>query len=79
MTVWYLEALAGVAASLSILMAMVWAVQPRAGNSGRVDTIWTFPVGLAGAASALWPWLGAHIAERSPAFFPLSPHKGGVT
>jgi steroid 5-alpha reductase family enzyme len=55
MTILYLEALAGIALALSILMAMAWAVQQRSGNSGWVDTIWTFAVGLVGAGSALWP------------------------
>src|SRR5258708_16496570 len=55
MTVLYLEALGGIAVSLSILMAMAWMVQQRTGNSGWVDTIWTFSVGLVGACSALWP------------------------
>src|SRR5665647_3470481 len=59
MTVGYLEALAGIAVSLSILMAMAWMVQQRTGNSGWVDTIWTFSVGLTGAGSALWPIGGA--------------------
>jgi len=30
-------------------------VQQRTGNSGWVDTIWTFSLGLVGAGSALWP------------------------
>ena len=51
----YLVALAVIAVSLSILMAGAWVVQQRTGNSGWVDTIWTFSVGLVGAASALWP------------------------
>ncbi len=51
----YLEALAAIALSLSILMAGAWVVQQRTGNSGWVDTIWTFSVGLVGAASAMWP------------------------
>src|ERR1700687_4000315 len=55
MPVGYLAALAGIAVSLPILMAMAWMVQQRTGNSGWVDTIWTFSVGLAGAGSALWP------------------------
>src|SRR5450631_3538500 len=59
MTVLYLEALAGIAVSLSVLMAIAWMVQQRTGNSGWVDTIWTFSVGLAGAGSALWPVAGA--------------------
>ncbi|HTB04256.1 MAG TPA: DUF1295 domain-containing protein [Bradyrhizobium sp.] len=59
MTVLYLEALAAIAASLSILMTMAWLVQQRTGNSGWVDTIWTFSVGVVGAGSALWPVAGA--------------------
>ena len=38
----YLEALAAIAVSLSVLMAAAWMVQQRTGNSGWVDTIWTF-------------------------------------
>src|ERR1700689_2923086 len=59
MTVGVLEALAGIAVSLSVLMTVAWAVQQRTGNSGWVDTIWTFAVGLVGAGSALWPIGGA--------------------
>ncbi|MGZ3362372.1 MAG: DUF1295 domain-containing protein [Xanthobacteraceae bacterium] len=59
MTIGYLAALAGIAVSLSILMAIAWMVQQRSGNSGWVDTIWTFSVGLTGAGSALWPIGGA--------------------
>src|SRR5271154_2499673 len=51
----YLAALAAIALSLSVLMTGAWVVQQRTGNSGWVDTIWTFSVGLVGAASALWP------------------------
>ena len=59
MTILYLEALAAIAVSLSILMTIAWATQQRTGNSGWVDTIWTFAVGLTGAGSALWPVAGA--------------------
>jgi len=55
MNVSYLEALAAIALSLAILMAIAWMVQQRSGNSGWVDTIWTFSVGLVGASSAVWP------------------------
>jgi steroid 5-alpha reductase family enzyme len=58
MPIGYLEALAGIAVSLSILMTMAWMVQQRTGNSGWVDTIWTFSVGLTGAGSALCPVAG---------------------
>src|SRR6201994_4644513 len=59
MTIVYLWALPAIALSLSVLMASAWVVQRRTGNSGWVDTIWTFSVGLVGAASALWPLGGA--------------------
>jgi steroid 5-alpha reductase family enzyme len=55
----YLVALAAIALSLSILMAGAWMVQQRTGNSGWVDTIWTFSVGFVGAASSLWPFAGS--------------------
>src|SRR6201996_9280097 len=60
----YLEALLGLAVSLSILMAGAWVVQQRTGNSGWVDTIWTFSVGLVGAAGALWPMQGGALNAR---------------
>jgi steroid 5-alpha reductase family enzyme len=59
MTVLYLEALAAIAVSLSVLMAGAWVGQQRTVNSGWVDTIWTFSLGLVGAGSALWPVAGA--------------------
>jgi steroid 5-alpha reductase family enzyme len=59
MTVLYLEALAAIVLSLSVLMTGAWMVQQRTGNSGWVDTIWTFALGLVGAGSALWPVAGA--------------------
>src|ERR1700754_1066278 len=55
MVVFYLEALAAIAVALSVRMAGAWAVHQRTGNSGWVDTIWTFSLGLVGAGSALWP------------------------
>jgi steroid 5-alpha reductase family enzyme len=58
MTLTYLAALVLMAVSLSILMAGAWVVQQRTGNSGWVDTIWTFSLGLVGAAGALWPIAG---------------------
>jgi len=64
MVVLYLEALAAIALSLSVLMAGAWLTQQRTGNSGWVDTIWTFSLGLVGAASALWPVAGAAANAR---------------
>jgi steroid 5-alpha reductase family enzyme len=54
-----LAALVLIAASLSIPMAGAWLVQQRTGNSGWVDTIWTFSLGLVAAGSALWPVAGS--------------------
>jgi steroid 5-alpha reductase family enzyme len=48
MIVLHLGTLAGIALSLAILMALAWIVQQRTGNSGWVDTIWTFSVGAPG-------------------------------
>src|ERR1700710_2977799 len=59
MTALYLKALVAIAASLSVLMAGAWVVQQRTGNSGWVDTIWNFTLGLGGAVSALWAIGGA--------------------
>jgi steroid 5-alpha reductase family enzyme len=64
MVVLYLEALLAIALSLAVLMAIAWMAQQRTGNSGGVDTIWTFSVGLSGAASALWPVGGAALNAR---------------
>jgi len=61
MIIFFLEALAAIALSLSVLMAGAWLVQQRTGNSGWVDTIWTFSLGLVGAGSALWP-----VADAAP-------------
>jgi steroid 5-alpha reductase family enzyme len=60
----HLEALAAIALSLSILMAIAWTVQQRTGNSGWVDSILTFSVGLVGVDSALWPIGGAALNAR---------------
>jgi len=59
-----LAALAAIALSLSILMAGAWVAQQRTGNSGWVDTIWTFAVGLVGVGSSLWPVTGAPNARQ---------------
>jgi steroid 5-alpha reductase family enzyme len=55
----YFEALAAIGLSLSLLMAGAWMIQQLTGNSGWVDTIWTFSLGLVGAGSALWPVAGS--------------------
>jgi steroid 5-alpha reductase family enzyme len=55
MTFLVLAALPSMALALCALMAIAWMLQQRTGNSGSVDTIWTFSVGLVGVGSALWP------------------------
>lgn len=42
-----------IAIALSAIMAGAWFVQQRSGNSGWVDTIWTFGLGTVGFISAL--------------------------
>jgi len=49
----FFAALIALSAALSAIMALAWLIQQRSGNSGWVDTIWTFGIGLTGAAGAL--------------------------
>jgi steroid 5-alpha reductase family enzyme len=75
----YLGGLPAIALSLAVLMAFAWVVQQRPGNSGWVDTIWTFSLGLAGAGAALWPMAGEGPDARqwrTSMFFPLPPREG---
>jgi len=51
----FLTALIAISAALSASMAAAWLIQQCSGNSGWVDTIWTFGVGLTGAVAALAP------------------------
>jgi steroid 5-alpha reductase family enzyme len=48
-------ALVAIAVALCVIMAGAWMVQQRTGNSGWVDTIWTFGLGATGLAAALTP------------------------
>jgi len=45
-------------AALSLIMAGAWAVQQQTRNSGFVDAVWTFGLGLVGILSALLPVSG---------------------
>lgn len=60
----FLAALIAMTAVLCALMAMAWIVQQRTGNSGWVDTSWTFAVGLVGMIAALWPLAAALPARQ---------------
>jgi steroid 5-alpha reductase family enzyme len=68
----YLEALTAIA--LSFPMAIAWMVRQRTGNSGWVDTIWTFSVGLRSRGERYRDY-----QSRISAFFPLPPQQGVVT
>lgn len=57
-------ALLAMAAALCALMALAWAVQQRTGNSGWVDTTWTFSVGFVGMVAALWPFSSDALPAR---------------
>lgn len=48
-------ALVAIAAALSVIMTGAWLLWRQTGNSGWVDTVWTFGVGVVGAVSALAP------------------------
>ncbi len=48
-------ALIGVLATLSIVMTGAWAIALRTGQSGWIDSIWSFASGLVGAGAALIP------------------------
>jgi len=83
----YLEALAALALSLSLLMRGAWMMQQRTGNSGWVNTIWSLRPGLhiAVRTSADDPRYAAFSrqwgvdAPRRMFVFLLPPHKGVVT
>jgi steroid 5-alpha reductase family enzyme len=58
-------ALIGIAIALSQVMSLAWAAEQRTGNSGWIDTVWTFGLGVVGVTSALIP-LGADSAASLP-------------
>lgn len=60
----FFSALIVISAALSFCMAVAWIIQQRTGNSGWVDTIWTFGLGLVGVVSALTPVTGAEWKPR---------------
>jgi steroid 5-alpha reductase family enzyme len=83
----YLEALAALALSLSLLMTGAWMMQQRTGNSGWVNTIWSLRIGLHIAVRrsadhpryAAFPRQWGVDAPRRMFVFLLPPHKGVVT
>lgn len=48
-----LAAIFAIGMAMSIIMTLAWLAQQRTGNSGWVDTIWSFGIGLCGVAAAL--------------------------
>jgi steroid 5-alpha reductase family enzyme len=64
MVISFLLAFGAMAVAFAALMAFAWIVQQRSGNSGWVDTTWSFALGLIGFAGALWPLADGPITER---------------
>jgi steroid 5-alpha reductase family enzyme len=54
-----------ITAALSLVMSLAWVIEQRTGNSGWIDTVWTFGIGAVGVASALVP-LGADAEANLP-------------
>jgi steroid 5-alpha reductase family enzyme len=59
----FVLALMTIAAGLSLVMTLAWAVEQRTGNSGWIDTVWTFGLGVVGIASALVPFATGQVAN----------------
>ncbi len=59
-----ITALIAIAAALSVIMTGAWILWRRTGNSGWVDTVWTFGLGLTGAVAALVSIGGAPLQPR---------------
>jgi steroid 5-alpha reductase family enzyme len=56
-TYWFAIVLIAVSAALSAIMSVAWLVWRGTRNSGWVDTIWTFGLGVVGVVAALSPLL----------------------
>jgi steroid 5-alpha reductase family enzyme len=55
--------LLAIAAALSLAMTLAWAVEQHTGNSGWIDTVWTFGLGVVGIACALFPFATGQVAN----------------
>ena len=53
-----------VAAAMSAFMALAAVIERRTGNSGWIDVIWTFGLGLTGVAGALLPFGAGPMSRR---------------
>ena len=58
-----IAALVLISAALSAVMSVAWLVQQRTGNSGWVDTIWTFGLGSIGILAA-WAPINGEVTWR---------------
>lgn len=54
-----------VGAALAVIMAAAWRLQQRSGNSGWVDTIWSFGVGTVAVVAALVPFAGGQVWRQA--------------
>ena len=50
--------------ALSATMAVAWWLALRTGQSGWIDAIWSFAVGVSGAALSFWPAIGSDVEFR---------------
>lgn len=60
----FVVALAFVAATMSASMTLAALVERRTGNSGWIDVVWTFGLGLTGVAGALLPFGAGPMSRR---------------
>lgn len=51
----FIIGVAATALALSLVMSLAWAIEQYTGNSGWIDTVWTFGLGAIGVVSALLP------------------------
>lgn len=60
----FLLALATVAVVMVVAMTGAWLVERRTGNSGWIDSVWTFGLGTAGMVGALLPFGAGPMSRR---------------
>ncbi len=59
----FVLALVAIAAGLSLAMSLGWVAEQTTGNSGWIDTVWTFGLGVVGLLCALVPFAAAPSAS----------------
>ena len=60
----FVGALVAISVALSVVMIGAWLVQQSTGNSGWIDTVWTFGLGAIGLVAALIPLDGQGTSAR---------------